>query len=498
MANNITNNNFFGKIIGNTFSGSGGVNNVSVGTQDITGNSDFSGYSFQQDDVAAGLYILNADGAGIIDFTPYSPSSGGGGLYEGYTFSQFQNQMKGAGLTAGAWYNIYGTSSNSPSSGRTLTFAYDLFVFATGTNSIAPNGKRRMRVPKQSLYSSSYYYKSLPSSGNKCVVSNWVYNNLANAQGTLDYYTTPDTTNWSLVDPSDSTYYETRIYEVLLDTDPNLPEGYFLRIAEQWDERHNHVNASPTQSSFATNASTGFALNGEWQTTCDLNEWNNPLLKDNSTYGVWANWSFDSGSSTRIEANKVFFYRNRETSSITDINAEPFINNNAAYLIGGNEVQEKAIRDNTGVERIVANKVVGYIKGNTGGDFYAYNEIEGVFDSSSTNYGIVDNDASDIAYNKAASIGGNVMDQTGGNTGRIIGNVLNFGKIENNVNGDIIGNMVTGDISSNSNTGEISGNRMSGDRTSAAINGTIRAIWNNGSGVSDIIDNDCFSITGNG
>jgi hypothetical protein len=496
MANNITYNKFGGSISGNTFSsaGSDGIGNVSVGNQDITGLTALNGYNFQQEDVAAGQYILLADGAGTITFDPFTPG-GGGGIVGGYSISTFKSDLLAGALTAGQWYNIYDSFTNTPAGAeRALTTIYDLFVFATGTASISQSGLRRMRVPKRSLYTANYWPFTGPSIGDRATTSNWVYENTTGSSGTLQYGTTLDTTNWDLVPIGDDTAYETRVYEVTYETNPSLSDAYFLRIMIQRDERSNIVSSNATASAYAISTS-GFSLNGTQQTTCDFNEWNNPSIQNNQSYGIWSNNNFGNGTPTKIYANKVYFYyeSNNITYNITEVNAEPWINSNESEYIGGNTVQLLSISDNT-TERITDNFVRGSIKGNNG-DHIKGNRILGKYGTLA--YGILNNDCSNIINNYANSIAENAI--TGGfGTAHIKDNIVNGGSIESNICQMIYGNAVTGDISLNANTGVIRSNRMSGYIVGASIIGQTKAIYNNGSGIADIENNDGISIYNNG
>ncbi len=495
MANNISSNRTLGNIDGNTFAAAttDGINNVSVGNQNITGLTNLNGYNFQQEDVAAGQYVLLADGAGTITFDPYSP--GGGGIIGGYTISSFKTDLLAGALVPGQWYNIYDSFANTPGGGnRALTTVYDLFVFATATQSISQSGLRRMRVPKRSLYTANYWPLNTTSIGSIATTSNWVYENTTGNNGTLQYGTTLDATNWDLVAITDDTAYETRVYEVTYETDPSLSDAFFLRIMIQRDERANTVNSNATASAYAASTS-GFSLNGTQQTTCDFNEWNNPYIQNNQSYGIWSNNDFGNGSPTKIYANRLYFYyeKNDLTYDITDVNAEPWINSNETEYIGGNTVHLLSISGNT-TERITDNFVRGCIKGNNA-DHIKGNRILGKYGTLA--YGILNNDCANIINNYANSIAENAL-SGGFGTAHLKDNMVNGGSIENNICQMIYGNMVTGDISFNENTGVIRSNRMSGYIVSASLSGQTKAIYNNANGIADIENNDGISIYNNG
>lgn len=505
MANNIFNNRTLGSIDGNTFASAttDGIKNVSVGNQNITGLTNLDGYNFQQSDVAAGQYVLNADGAGYITFDPYTPG-GGGGLIGPVSKSSFKSSMLAGTLVPGTWYNIYATSSNVTSGAeRVLTTVYDLFVFATGTQSISQSGKRRMRVPKQSLYSGTGFYGFpnyyplqgyLLNIGDIATVSNWVYVNTTGNMGTLEYTATLDMANWDLVPIEDSTYYETRVYDILMDTNPSVADSQFLIITQQSDERSNVVVASGTQSDVAINI---YWLNGNWQNTCDFNEWNNPLVYNNKTSGIWANDDYASGRPTSVASNHLYYFPSKTyndlPNNVTPINAQPWIVANTCEYIGANEVKNFSITGNI-AERMYNNIVRGFIKDNTVGDTIMNNTIYGndIYLS-----GIVSNTCYSIINNIANCIDSNTLGG-GYSATHIKDNVVNGGAISYNLCNAINGNIVTGDIALNENTGAINFNRISGKVVYFGIGGQYKAIYNNLSTIGNIEYNDVIAIWNNG
>lgn len=211
------------------------------------------------------------------------------------TYSQLQTLVASDSLVPGAWYNFEYDIDNTTNGG--ISIHYDIFLQAITSEKFATRGKRRMRLPKKSLYINSsgadgdgFFEDISYISGNIVRFSNWVYQNVGGSTGSIVYNIKLSSDNWNVLPTSNNTYYEDRLFDIEYDFTNQV-------VRMQFDNQGNEIYGAEQDGLV-----TSHIL---WpQNTIDFHEWNSNFIFNNKCSGVWNNLTID-GFPTQVMNNIV-------------------------------------------------------------------------------------------------------------------------------------------------------------------------------------------------
>jgi hypothetical protein len=397
------------------------VGQTSIGARVIAldGSDNYSLELLDGTETPAGGKFLRDMGAGKANWAEINLD-----LMETLTRPQIAALITSNSLIPGKWYRHQYSILRHSQGG--IDSHYDIILLATSTNTLSTRGHRIMRVPNGSDYVGGMFDDRVDYYvGMEAIFGNLVYICIQDCPiGTISARTGLDPLYFDVIDPLTSNqYYTTQVYDIIFNWDyenngPNDDwEGSTDRIVVQSDSNGNVVHRTAEIDTFDS-----YHIQ---QSSIDLHEWNNRLIRDNEFYGAWNNARRttlrvpSSIYQNRLIENTVAGYYGQEPgqgliwknkcNSIFDNRGGSIYNNPKAHeisrndctLISNNTIEYGSIMDNS-ISEISYNIIGGSIIANRGKYYDNSDNTKIKGNEGGFELGIVDNElfaGGEISFN---------------------------------------------------------------------------------------------------